>query len=163
MIQRIQSLYLLIVAILAVVGLTGPLALFVKNGNSVAEFNNFAFTKLDQSLNVAQPTGPWVLGVILIVVALISIVTIFFFNNRVRQMRMIVFNIILLIAYLAGYAFFAWIYTDGISEFYNEQIEFSMKLAAIYPLVSIILSFLAFKGVKKDKKLIESLDRIRSH
>lgn len=161
MIQRVQSLYLLIVAILSVVGLTGPLAAFNKNGNVVAEFSNFVFNKIDKSIELPQPTGSWPLGIILIVVAAISLTTIFFFNNRRLQIRLIIFNIILLIAYAAVFAFFAWIYTNGINEFYNENIEFQMKLAAVYPIVSLILSFLAFKGVRKDEKLVKSLERIR--
>ena len=78
------------------------------------------------------------------------------------QMRITTFNIILLIGYVAAYAFYAWLYQQKLMEVKdNFEPDFQLKLTAIYPVVSIILCILAFRGIKRDEKLIRSLERIR--
>ena len=37
----------------------------------------------------------------------------------------------------------------------------SFTFFSIFPIVSLILYFLAYKAIKKDDKLVKSLDRIR--
>ena len=79
-------------------------------------------------------------------------------------MRLTTFNIILLCGYLVAYAFFAWIYQLKLEEVAPAgelKVSFQVRLTAIYPLVSVILCVLAFKGIRKDEKLVRSLERIR--
>ena len=64
--------------------------------------------------------------------------------------------------YVAAYAFYAWLYQQKLMEVKdNFEPDFQLKLTAIYPVVSIILCILAFRGIKRDEKLIRSLERIR--
>ena len=162
MIQRLQSLYLLIVFILAIVSLCSTIALYNAGGEPVADFTNFTFNTFADPFTKIQSAGPWALGVIQIVVAALAIFTILNFNKRVMQMRITTFNIILLIGYVAAYAFYAWLYQQKLMEVKdNFEPDFQLKLTAIYPVVSIILCILAFRGTKRDEKLIRSLERIR--
>ena len=164
MIQRLQTLYLLIVFILCIVSLCSTIGGYNYGGEPIADFSNFTFKTLKDPFNNVNATGPWALGVIQIVVALLSLYTILKFNKRVLQMRLTIFNIVLLCGYLLAYAFFAWIYKQKLDEVVDSaenHVSFLTKLTAIYPLVSVILCFLAFKGIRKDEKLVRSLERIR--
>jgi len=162
MIQRLQTLYLLIVFILSIVSLCSTIAGYNAGGEQIADFGNFSFNSVVEPFNKVQTTGPWALGTLQIVIALLAVITILNFNKRVLQMRLTIFNIILLFGYILIYALFAWLYQQKLNEVQSAfDVSFQVKLTAIYPLVSIILSFLAFRGIRKDEKLVRSLDRIR--
>lgn len=162
MIQRLQTLYLLIVIILSIVSLCSTIGLYNAGGEPVAEFSNFTFNPIAEPFTQMQAAGPWALGVILIAVIAIAAFTIVIFHKRVLQMRLTIFNMILLVGYILTYAFFTWVYQQKLSEIQAPfQPEFQLKLNAVYPLVSVILCFLAFRGIRRDEKLVRSLERIR--
>lgn len=162
MIQRLQTLYLLIVVILCVVSLCSQVGLYNSGGEPVAEFSNFGFKAFGQPYDKITSSGPWALGVIQIAVVLIALFTILIFNKRVLQMRLTMFNMLLLVGYIAAYAFYAWLYQQKLNEVGSSfDAQFQLKLIAVYPLVSVILCVLAYKGIKRDEKLVRSLERIR--
>ena len=162
MIQRLQTLYLLIVIILSIVSLCSTIGLYNAGGEPVAEFSNFTFNPIVEPFTQMQAAGPWALGVILIAVIAIAAFTIVIFHKRVLQMRLTIFNMILLVGYILTYAFFTWVYQQKLSEIQAPFLpEFQLKLNAVYPLVSVILCFLAFRGIRRDEKLVRSLERIR--
>ena len=139
MIQRVQSLYLLIVFILCVVSLFTTVAMYTAGGETVAEFTNFTFATFNEPFDKVQSAGPWALAVIQIVVAAIAIYTILNFNKRVLQMRLTVFNIILLVGYLLVYAFYAWVYQQKLNQVDAPlEVMYQLRLPALYPLISII-------------------------
>ena len=84
-----------------------------------------------------------------------ALITIFLYKNRVLQLRLTVFNAVLMAGYygmLFMYLFFA-------------QVKFGAKwyleIVAAFPLVCIILAFLAMRGIARDEALVKSLNRIR--
>jgi hypothetical protein len=95
MIQRIQSVYLLLVTALLTSNIFLPVGSFLdKNGML------YPFTPL----HVALPSAglnytPWGQLALLILGALISVATIFLFKNRKLQVRMCVFNTLILAGY----------------------------------------------------------------
>ncbi len=77
-------------------------------------------------------------------------------------MRLTIFTMLLLVGYMLTYAFFAWLYQQKLGEIQATfQPEFQLRLNTVYPLVSVILCFLAFRGIRMDEKLVRSLERIR--
>lgn len=90
-------------------------------------------------------------SVSLMLSALLSAVTIFWYKRRVQQAFMCVFNILLL---LIWYLLLAAIPqgADGVAH---------LEWPAALPAVCIILQFMARKGILADEKLVRSLDRIR--
>ena len=162
MIQRLQTLYLLIVIILSVVSLCSTIGVYNAGGEPIAEFSNFTFSTLSEPFTQMQASGPWALGVILIAVIAIAAFTIVIFHKRVLQMRLTIFTMLLLIGYILAYVFYAWVYQQKLNEIQAAfQPEFQLRLNTVYPLVSVILCFLAFRGIRRDEKLIRSLERIR--
>ena len=95
------------------------------------------------------------LVILLVIIVLLLIITIFSYKNRILQMRLSVFNILLMLG------------SVGLIYFYSLQAhgkidgEIFYLYPAIFPVVSAILAFLALKGVKKDEELVRSYDRIR--
>jgi len=95
------------------------------------------------------------LAVLLILIAAISIITIFLFKNRKIQIKLSMVLLILSIVLLLAVAAYAFILSDK----YNAQLQFRVNL--IFPVLVLIFSILAHRGIKKDEKLVKSYDRLR--
>ena len=78
MIQRIQSVYLLVVSILMVICMCNPIGSIIASTNEISEFGNLSITLPDGTKDYA----PWALFVILLIVAVLAFVTIFLFKKR---------------------------------------------------------------------------------
>ena len=162
MIQRIQSVYLAIVAILSTVSLFSTIGKFVAGGELVSTFSNFSFSADKEPFSQVESCGPWALGVLLIIVLLLSILTIGLFNHRMKQVRLAVFSSILLVGYIAVYAFFSWVFQGKLQTTAPDaDVHFQLCATAVYPLVCLILNIMAIHRIRKDEKLVRSLDRIR--
>lgn len=153
MIQRVQSLYLLLSAIFMGLVFLFPFVEFIDASSKVYELNFLQFKSLEENVTITYNVYPIAFFVGLSV--LLSIVTIFIFKKRLLQMRFSMFNIIILIAILALVAF----YTFKFKNDFNAAIAFG--ISSVFPIISIILILMAFRGIKKDEKLIRSVDRIR--
>ena len=73
MIQRIQSVYLLVVTILIIICLCSPVGSYIGSDYSVSALTNLCLTMADGTKDYA----PWALFVILLVVAVLAFGTIF--------------------------------------------------------------------------------------
>ena len=147
MIQRIQSIWLLLAALAAVSLLFVPI---IGLGSAEGYFTlNGAGLK-----NEALPTtNNYPLLISTIAAALISVANIFNFRNRKLQMRLIWINILLLIG-LGLWMFLLGKSVTGLKTLDIEEGVFVIPVA-------IILLFLALRGVNNDEKLIRSADRLR--
>jgi hypothetical protein len=141
MIQRIQSLYLLLIII-------GCICLFFF---PIGTYNTFDLTLL--SANQQGMTIPLILIVLAIIV--LSGVIIFLYKNRTKQLKLsrilILINILLIVV-----IFFS---ADRIEK--QTGITTKYGVSAVIPLINILLSFLASRGIRKDEKLVKSSDRLR--
>ena len=91
MIQRIQTLYLLIVTALVAVMLFAPLAWFA---GQAGEYGLYAFSLRSADGTLAQPT--LYLGILLAFAAALPLVTIFLYRRRLLQIRLCVAEMVLL-------------------------------------------------------------------
>jgi len=159
MIQRIQTIYLALVAVLSILGLCLPIGKFYQGTHTVATYNNFVLIPSEdygQAFSTIN-LGPIALGVLLIIVALITLMSIMLYRHRMRQLRLTIFSTILLVGYVAYYAFLTWKYTLAV----NPDTTYHLRIAAVLPVVSIILNCLAIHGIRRDEALVRSLDRLR--
>lgn len=163
MIQRIQSVYLAIVAILSTVSLFSTIGKFVAGGEIVSTFSNFSFSADKEPFSQVESCGPWALGGLLLIVLVLSLLTIGLFNHRMKQVRLTIFSSILLVGYIAVYAFFSWVFQGKLQAVAAPDAEVSFQLCAtaVYPVVCLILNIMAIHRIRKDEKLVRSLDRIR--
>lgn len=152
MIQRKQTLFLLIAVIAAVVCLCLPLGEFVSGnvmgGKSVVY--NLWITRPDGSHDFSV----WALFAILLVTCSISLFAIFSYKNRITQSRFCMFNILLLLGWYFVLAAMT-LKMDGAGG------SFSISMTSALPAVSIILHFMARKAILADEALVRSADRIR--
>jgi hypothetical protein len=155
MIQRLQSLYLLFVVILSLILFLGSIINFTdESGNTVKLMIDGSLTG-QNGQSAGQVANMWLISVILILISLLSLVAIFLFKNRKIQLGVAIVVIIhsagLLIA-LAWYGF-------------NVISNFKMKIAPginmAVPIFILVLSFLAYRGILKDDRLVKSYDRLR--
>lgn len=149
MIQRIQSVYLLVVSILMVICMCNPVGSIIASTNEISKFGNLFITLPDGTKDYA----PWALFVILLVVAVLAFVTIFLFKKRMLQIRLTIFSSVVLIGYYLVMA--ALIFMTA------EETSFTPSWTICLPFVGIILNWLAIRGIGADEALVKAYDRLR--
>ena len=149
MIQRIQSVYLLVVSILMVICMCNPVGSIIANTNEISEFGNLFITLPDGTKDYA----PWALFVILLVVAVLAFVTIFLFKKRMLQNRLTIFSSVVLIGYYLVMA--ALIFMTA------EETSFTPSWTICLPFIGIVLNWLAIRGIGADEALVKAYDRLR--
>lgn len=156
MLQRIQTLYLLIVVIAM------SLTLFLPSMKAISpEEIDYALSTL-RGLYPIEEGGFHLSGVTMwltitnVVILLIALVTIFMYKWRVIQMRFSSFNMVLLIGYYAIFFFTRYVILQQ-----NPMTSTTLSWPIILPLISAILTYLALRAIAKDEALVRSLDRLR--
>ena len=150
MIQRIQSVYLLLVAILLVVALCLPVGQFIGPDGIAAHI----FKPLGVTLADGNFQSTWGLFGILMVSTIVAVATIFLYKNRMLQIRMTIFNSLLLVGYyIAALAFYFALK--------NDENMFRIGWALCLPLVSIILNILVIRAIGRDEVMVKAADRLR--
>ena len=152
MIQRIQTLYLLAIVALMTTAIFTPLAYFVAGAE---EYLLYAFSLKGSEASYST----MYMGVIVALATIVPFVTIFCFKNRKLQIRLCAVELVLLIGSIV---FMAIYYYLGSRMFAN--LEFAtqgFRIAIIFPLVALILDYLAMRAIFHDEMLVRSLDRIR--
>ena len=157
MIQRIQTLYLLIVTALMAMTLFTLLGFIGVDGHQVT-LSAFAITDAEGVLSHASA---W-LGALLAIATLLPLVTIFLYKNRTLQIRLCGVECVLLVgvALLIG----AFVYSISNNIFADFDITWSnvvLRFPIIMPIASVILTPIAMKAILRDELLVRSLDRIR--
>ena len=142
MIQRKQTLYILAAAILTIVCLCLPLGWF--NNNS----------ELGSQHVLYNLWSVWDLFVIQVVSCAVAIVSIFSYHNRIVQSRYCLFNILLLLGWYV--VFVMWVLSSK-----DTFGTFKPSVTTVFPLISIILNFMARKAILADEALVRAADRIR--
>lgn len=148
MIQRIQSIWLLLATITILCLLLVP-TIGASTNSGYYILNGFGLQlegAKEQSNNI-----PLLVSVIL--AGLISLINIFNFKNRKLQIRIASLNILLILAL----SFWLMQLVKGLGELKVLDIEPGIFL----PLVAIIFTLLAIRAIKNDEKLIRSADRLR--
>lgn len=153
MIQRIQTLYLLGSFILVGIMFFFPLADLVDAGGKTFQFLYRGVPALEEGQAALYDALP--VAILLTIISLISFVSIFMFKKRLLQIRMTVFNMICMLGAM-GLLYYS-ISTAG--KEMDAIVTYSIVNA--FPLVALILSYLAIREIGKDEALIRSMDRIR--
>lgn len=145
MIQRIQTIYLLLATVALITTLFIPLGTILPEN----ETNLFIpFTAI--GVEGYRPIG---YAALLILSAFVSLASIFLWKNRTLQVRICIFNMVLMLtSYLI---YFIYKMSD------TETIQYNLGWGNLLPFLSILLTFLAIRSIRRDEKLIRSLNRIR--
>ncbi|MDR3047702.1 MAG: DUF4293 domain-containing protein [Bacteroidales bacterium] len=158
MIQRIQSVYLLIAAIACIFLLFIPIGTFdTEQGRFV--FKAFFIKDITAESGIVMTT--FYIGILLAINAIFSIIAIFYYKNRAKQVRFAYINMFI---FLITIALMLFVYPD-----YLIPNKFGIAKGAIdynyWILLFMILTagglFFANKAIKKDEKMIKAADRLR--
>ncbi|MBQ6203682.1 MAG: DUF4293 domain-containing protein [Prevotella sp.] len=152
MIQRKQTIYLILAVIASVCCLCLPLATLEPAGMGVSS-QVFNLWVVDGNGNHVLQT--WPLFVVLLLSASLAFVSIFMYKKRRQQAAVCTFNIFLLVLWYLLFGYFTYIKQDPTAS------TFSLDFPAGLPAVNIILNFMARMGIIADEKLVRSMDRIR--
>lgn len=152
MIQRIQSVYLLLAAVLLVVALFMPVGQFIASDGVTAH----VFKPLGVTLADGTFQSTWGLFGILLLSAIIAVCTIFLFRNRMLQVRMTIFSSLLLIGYYVAFFVFMYVLKGEL-----EASTFRLGWALCLPAVCIILNYLSFRAIYRDELMVKAADRLR--
>lgn len=155
MIQRIQTLYLLFVVILTTITFFLPIAgLQNAEQGAIYEMSYRGLFEMNVSGN-NMLTNTWMLTALMAIIPLFSFITILLFKKRLLQIRLIFFNIVLMAGFYGLMFIYLWQYGKALDA------SLYLEVSAAFPLVGIILSFMAVRAIGKDEALIKSLNRIR--
>lgn len=157
MIQRIQTIYLLIAVVLSVICMFMPLGEFVVDGLPVAREYNLWLLVVDgaSTHHFTFATSP--MFAVLLVSSALGCYAVFAFRNRLAQARLCMFGALLIVGWYILYAVYSRILggTDG------QIAEFSPSWAAVLPALSLVFLLLARRAIMADERLVRAADRIR--
>jgi glucan phosphoethanolaminetransferase (alkaline phosphatase superfamily) len=157
MIQRIQSVYLLM-AVLFNIGMAF-LPVFSLSEPDL-NLRVYAFTQSVTDVSGASVTkpAPWLILFSISLAIIATIVVIFMYKDRKKQIRLC-YSLYILQALIIVLAL-VWI-TTNLQISLTEVIDKAHPLSLIFPVVSMWWIFMAQRAIKKDEELVRSVDRIR--
>jgi hypothetical protein len=153
MLQRIQTVYLLIIAALFAATLFMPLAV-LQSGNELFRFDATGLSSTDGEALLIYPT--WGIFGLVAIISIVSLATVFLFRNRILQIRFCIFNMLLMTGFYGLFIFFIYNLKGDM-----ENASLSVRLALSFPFVGMILNYLAIRNIGADEALVRSLNRLR--
>lgn len=151
MLQRKQTLYMLLAVVFVVVCLCLNLAVFEQKGMGLpAYLSNFCFSdgNGERSFGVCA-------NALLLLFAVYNMVRgIFSYKNRPKQIS---YCLVTIVDMVVWYVFLVW----HVYSHLDEGMTFTINWPAVLPLLVALCSWLAYRGVKADEALVRAADRIR--
>ena len=141
MIQRLQSIWLLLAAAAAFCSLKFSFY----SGNMIAENQQKSFASLTAQSNL-------LLLILTAGVGITSLIAIFLYKNRKMQLRLV------LVALLVSIINLVLFFLETKRFVPNEG---AFDLTAVFAIFIPVLLFFAIRGIRRDEKLVKSLDRLR--
>jgi hypothetical protein len=138
MLQRLQSLWLLLAAVFDAVTFKFPFY-----------SGDWAKDTVQATINLYARTTPW-LTILSVLAGALAFITIFLYDNRKLQLRLCYVGIFLTVALLTMYFLEMGNFLNG-----------NVAIWAIFYFAILAFYILASRGILKDEKLIKSLDRLR--
>ncbi len=145
MIQRIQSIFLLISAI--------ALALLFKFPFAVSDQATASFLA-DRRFDILDHPALMILAGL---GALLALVALFLFKNRPVQLKLSTFVIVLSVLLIV----FSIILFLNESKAVAKSVNIEDGLGVYLPLAALVFAVLASRFIKKDEKTVQSMDRLR--
>lgn len=150
MIQRIQSIYLLLAGIVPAFAFCVPSVRFVKSGYE------FSMTATEVSNSLGEVTShPWGIIVFTALCILLPLATIFKFKERLMQIKMANAQIVSLLLLYGTTGAYAYAFAR------HENMSALPDWGLALPALSLVFTWLARRAVCRDEALVRAADRIR--
>ncbi|MCL2097809.1 MAG: DUF4293 domain-containing protein [Bacteroidales bacterium] len=131
MLQRIQTLFLLAAAILLTCMFFNP---FISFGEEIIKY-----------------TDSTLIQVLLIVATVIGYFNIFMYRKRTRQIRLCMFNCLVLLGVQGIIAYYLFTLKTGAA----------FSLTAAFPVIAAILTYMALRCIARDEAMVKMTERLR--
>lgn len=156
MLQRIQTIYLLAVSVIAltVYFIDYSVVFAEKSPQQVVTLSVVSFNK--GSVEVAQPGSYPALIVLNSMLLLFSVYALLKFSNRIHQIMLCRISVLVSLLLLGG----MFLYTDVVKQ-RIEGAHISYMYGIIGPIVQAVLLIMAIGAIRKDENLVRSADRLR--
>ena len=165
MIQRVQTLFLLGVAIC--MGLVIAYYIWgelIPDQNRVVTFTAFSIDVIDTNGTIqdksddtiVESRSVWYVGALAILSVITSLVSLFMFKNRLNQMKLGALNSLFMVATL-GFCYYLINSTESVFP----EVQGSTQPGFFLPMAGLLLNMIANRFIRKDEKLVKSVDRIR--
>ncbi len=166
MIQRIQSIYLLLVAAVMAATTLFPLVEF-STGGEVYQLLSYglraegamveAGDAVANSMSVSRLSV--CVGVLCAASALLPFITIFLFKKRRVQIRLAFAEFVLLVGAILFLVYAIWSTREVFVS--SGAVTWRLTMVGVFPLIALILNWMALRRIIRDEALVRSLDRIR--
>jgi hypothetical protein len=153
MIQRVQTIYLIVSLILIVLIFVVPIARLTYDSEQFITFRAIGFYDNASGTYSVQTFS---VVILMAVIIFLNGFAIFLYKRRVLQGRICIINIILLAGLLAVFIYHLIFFVQRVP-----GVNWSPGLSFIFPPIAIILTWLALRGIRKDELLVRLSDRIR--
>jgi len=152
MIQRIQSIFLFASLCFLVPLFFAPIAELIYESGEILSFNftGFYVTESGVTSYIGKQYSIMLFGIL---ICALNLMIIFMYKHRVLQLRLCIYNILFLIG-LTGVGLFVLFSVQNV-----QTVVFN--LPAVFPVISVILHYLAFRGIRKDELMVLALSRLR--
>jgi hypothetical protein len=155
MIQRVQTVYLMLVLIFALLFIFLPMGYLSTPGTTLSINGwNLPETILEATSYATALLG-WLSLVLAIIIMILTLHMILQFRKRLYQIK--IGKILILIHLITVVSTF--FYLDNVKVI--AQGTFSYGIAIIFPLISMLLVLMANRAIRRDENLVRSADRLR--
>ncbi len=141
MIQRIQTLWMLLSSVCAAITYIVP---------------TFAGSSIDGSIKIFSIRESMLLLFLISFVAITNFINIFLFQHRKRQKGILLVSFIMTLSFIAS----QYLIVEQFKAQFNIA-QGNWEISAILPIFMLLFQVFAYLGIRKDEKLLSSADRLR--
>lgn len=162
MIQRIQTLFLVVAAAAMICMLFFPMWQKVnedKTEIAIMDVYSLSYNQLDESGEMVQigSKDTFYIAGLAVISALIALFSVFQFNNRLRQIQLGALN-----SFIVMITMFLSLYFILKSEaVLAPQLQGTYLIGFYFPVVALMCNLMANRFIRRDEQLVRSADRIR--
>jgi glucan phosphoethanolaminetransferase (alkaline phosphatase superfamily) len=157
MLQRIQTIFLALIAVAMVVALSTPL--WEKSGVNPADLASLTALEYAQKSGISTVVTPvWYLGVLMLGVVIVAVYAITQYRNRLRQTLMCAINSLLMTG-IMGITLYMTLYKGKEFGSASDQGSFLPGFYAI--IAALVLNALANRAIRRDERKVRESERFR--
>src|SRR5688572_13698576 len=156
MIQRIQSVFLLLLAF-SMLGLLGLPLWHESNAKTGQNVELTAFHLTESAPAAGTDSNTILIGILAIISAGVAIYEIFQFKNRLKQMKLGMLNTLVIAGTLIAVVYYSYYVGEPIIP----ATEGEREIGFYMPFVALVLNAVANRFIRRDEQLVRSVDRLR--
>ena len=157
MLQRIQTIFLFLMAVAMGVSLVNPI--WEKSGVDPSDIARLTALEYSQKTGISTVITPvWYLGLLILAVVIMAIYAITQYHNRLRQTLLCAINSMLLTGVM-GITLYMTLYKGN--GFGNSADQGTFLLGFYSIIAALILNTLANRAVRRDEKKVRESERFR--